>query len=330
MQLQSHVLNRAAKISKELSGYCLYYFSYTELHILDHSSEDKTQAAFLSVAMFFLFLIIAICVPVALYSEALFKDGENSTRRTELNEVDASMFVVKIAKVMLIKTKESSCTHYIVAIFTIAPFLDIGIIVLNMWSLVQYKTWYAPCFIGVLIVLLAFNVICIAVLTCIRWDRLKSNMSDNCCFVILYGLGIASVVVALQLLTFHGIFILLALTSSPLLTASFTFIYISVFFSLLGVVSIWIKVAPKCCKEDTSDKNCYYLLQVVAVMLSVACVLSFDALFFVTLMRARVHYDPLGIAAFFAAVVPTAVLAFLTFLGNKMISMVSTTEEKFE
>ena len=155
-------------------------------------------------------------------------------------------------------------------------------------------------------------------------------MSGNCCFVILYGLGIASVVVALQLLTFHGIFILLALTSSPLLTASFTFIYISVFFSLLGVVSIWIKVAPKCCKEDTSDKNCYYLLQVVAVMLSVACVLSFDALFFVTLMRARVHYDPLGIVAFFAAVVPTAVLAFLTFLGNKMISMVSTTEEKFE
>ena len=167
MQLQSHVLNRGAKINKELSGYCLYYSSSTELHILDHSSEDETQAAFLSVAMFFLFLIIAICVPVALYSEALFKDGENSTMRTELNEVDASMFVVKIAKVMLIKTKESSCTHYIVAIFTIAPFLDIGIIVLNMWSLVQYKTWYTACFIGVLIVLLAFNVICIAVLTCI-------------------------------------------------------------------------------------------------------------------------------------------------------------------
>ena len=124
------MLNRGAKIDKEQSGYCLYYYSYTELHILDHSSEDETQAAFLGVAMFFLFLIIAICVPGALYSEALFKDKENSTMRTELNAADASMLVVKMAKVMLIKTKESSYTHYIFAIFTIAPFLDIGIIVL--------------------------------------------------------------------------------------------------------------------------------------------------------------------------------------------------------
>ena len=59
------MLNRGAKIDKELSGYCLYYYSYTELHILDHSSEDETQGAFLGVAMFFLFLIIAIFVSQA-------------------------------------------------------------------------------------------------------------------------------------------------------------------------------------------------------------------------------------------------------------------------
>ena len=337
-------------MNKELTGYCLYYFSNTELHILDNSTEDVMQRIFLVVAIFFLCLVIAICVPVALYSEVLFKvDEENSTRSdpeenstgsdpeenstrsdSKPNELDASMVVVKIAKVMLIKTKESSYMYYIASIFTIAPFLDIGILGLNIWLLVQCKlTWYIACFISALIVLLAFNVICIAVLTYNRWDGLKSNMSDNCCFVILYGLGIASVVVALQLLTFHGTFILLAFTSSPLLTTSFTFIYISVLFGLLGFVSIWIKVFhKKCCKEDTSNKNCYYLLQVVAVTLSFVCVLSFDALFLVTLMRARVHYNPLGIVALFGAIVPPAVLALLTFLGNKMISMVSTTEEK--
>ena len=309
------MLNRAAEMDKELTGYCLYYFSYTELHILDHSTEEETQKVFLVMAMFFLFLIIAICVPVALYSEVLFQDGENATTITEPNQLDASMVVVKIAKVMLIKTKESSYTHYIFAIFTIAPFLDIGIIVLNIWSLAQYKIWYIACFISVLLVLLAFDVTCITVLTCIRWNQLKTNMSDNCCFVILYGLGIVSVVIGLQLLTFHGIFILLAFTSSPLLTASFTFIYISVLFSLLGAVSIWIKVLHKCAKN--------YLLQAAAVTLSSVCVLSFDALFFVTLMRAQIHHNPFGVVAFFGALVPAAVLAFLTFLGNKMISMVS-------
>ena len=301
-------------MDKELTGYCLYYFSYTELHILDHSTEEETQKVFLVMAMFFLFLIITICVPVALYSEVLFQDGENATTITEPNQLDASMVVVKIAKVMLIKTKESSYTHYIFAIFTIAPFLDIGIIVLNIWSLAQYKIWYIACFISVLLLLLAFDVTCITVLTCIRWNQLKTNMSDNCCFVILYGLGIVSVVIGLQLLTFHGIFILLAFTSSPLLTASFTFIYISVLFSLLGAVSIWIKVC-KCAKN--------YLLQAAAVTLSSVCVLSFDALFFVTLMRAQIHHNPFGVVAFFGALVPAAVLAFLTFLGNKMISMVS-------
>ena len=140
-------------------------------------------------------------------------------------------------------------------------------------------------------------------------------MSDNRCFVILYGLGAISVVIAVQFLTFHGIFILLAFTSSPLLTASFTFIYISVLFSLLGAVSIWIKVLHKCAKN--------YLLQAAAVTLSSVCVLSFDALFFATLMRAQIHYNPFGVVAFFGAILPTAVLAVLTFLGNKMISMVS-------
>ena len=73
-------------MDKEPTGYCLYYFSYTntDLHILDHSTEDETQKVFLGVAMFFLFLIIAICVPVALYSEVLFQDWEN-TAITEPN-----------------------------------------------------------------------------------------------------------------------------------------------------------------------------------------------------------------------------------------------------
>ena len=224
------------------------------------------------------------------------------------------MLVVKLARQMLIKIK-TSYMYYVFAFFTMAPFLDIGILGLNVWLLVQCKlTWYIACFVVAFIALLAIDVICITVMTCIRWDQHKTNMSDNRCFVILYGLGGISVVIAVQFLTFHGIFILLAFTSSPLLTASFTFIYISVLFSLLGAVSIWIKVC-KCAKN--------YLLQAAAVTLSSVCVLSFDALFFVTLMRAQIHYNPFGVVAFFGAILPTAVLAVLTFLGNKMSSMVS-------
>ena len=306
------MLNRAAKVNKELTGYCSYYFTYTELHILDHYIEDVVQRIFLIIAVFSLCLIIAICVPLAMYSEVLFPlESEES----EPNETDESMLVVKLARQMLIKIK-TSYVYYVFAFFTIAPFLDIGILGLNVWLLVQCKlTWYIAFFVAAFIVLLAIDVTCITVMTCIRWDRLKTNMSDNRCFVILYGLGGISVVIAVQFLTFHIVIILLAFTSSPLPTTAFTLIYISAFFSLLGAVSIWIKVLHKCAKN--------YLLQAAAVTLSSVCVLSFDALFFVTLMRAQIHHNPFGVVAFFGALVPAAVLAFLTFLGNKMISMVS-------
>ena len=225
------------------------------------------------------------------------------------------MLVVKLARQMLIKIK-TSYMYYVFAFFTMAPFLDIGILGLNVWLLVQCKlTWYIACFVVAFIALLAIDVICITVMTCIRWDQHKTNMSDNRCFVILYGLGGISVVIAVQFLTFHIVIILLAFTSSPLPTTAFTLIYISAFFSLLGAVSIWIKVLHKCAKN--------YLLQAAAVTLSSVCVLSFDALFFVTLMRAQIHYNPFGVVAFFGAILPTAVLAVLTFLGNKMSSMVS-------
>ena len=298
------MLNRAAKVNKELTGYCSYYFTYTELHILDHYIEDVVQRIFLIIAVFSLCLIIAICVPLAMYSE-----------ESDPNKTDESMLVVKLARQMLIKIK-TSYMYYVFAFFTMAPFLDIGILGLNVWLLVQCKlTWYIACFVVAFIALLAIDVICITVMTCIRWDQLKTNMSDNRCFVILYGLGGISVVIAVQFLTFHIVIILLAFTSSPLPTTAFTLIYISAFFSLLGAVSIWIKVLHKCAKN--------YLLQAAAVTLSSVCVLSFDALFFVTLMRAQIHHNPFGVVAFFGALVPAAVLAFLTFLGNKMISMVS-------
>ena len=314
------MLNREAKVNKELTGYCSYYFTYTELHILDHYIEDVVQRTFLIIAVFSLCLIIAICVPLAMYSEVLFP---LESEGPEPNKTDESMVVVKLARQVLIKIK-TSCVYYVFAFFTTAPFLDIGILGLNVWLLVRYKvTWYIACIVVAFIALLAIDVIGITVMTYIRWDQLKSNMSDNRCFVILYGLGGISIVIAVQFLAFHIVIILLAFTSSPLPTIAFTLIYISAFFSLLRTVSIWIKVLHKCAKN--------YLLQAAAVTLSFVCVLSFDALFFVTLMRAQIHHNPFGVVALFGAFVPAAVLAVLTFLGNKMISMVSEkTQDGYE
>ena len=229
------MLNREAKVNKELTGYCSYYFTYTELHILDHYIEDVVQRTFLIIAVFSLCLIIAICVPLAMYSEVLFP---LESEGPEPNKTDESMVVVKLARQVLIKIK-TSCVYYVFAFFTIAPFLDIGILGLNVWLLVKYKvTWYIACIVVAFIALLAIDVIGITVMTYIRWDQLKSNMSDNRCFVILYGLGGISIVIAVQFLAFHIVIILLAFTSSPLPTIAFTLIYISAFFSLLRTVSI--------------------------------------------------------------------------------------------
>ena len=88
-------------------------------------------------------------------------------------------------------------------------------------------------------------------------------------------------------------------------------------FSIVSAVSIVIKVIHRYHEKKVRDKKCYYAFQITATILLVFCVLSFDALFFITLRRARL--DNFGISGFFGALVPTAIIALVSFIGNKLI-----------
>ena len=327
----------AAKENEALNGYCLYYFNQTDPHLLDDSTEDTLQQIFLIVAILFLWLIIAVSVPAALYSVIPIKTGKkptteqssstaeqgstneqnsaneqgSTTKKTTNNWENESTKLIRTTKKALAKTRESSDTYSIIAVFIIAPILDIILIALNVWLLVNCKfTWFILCFDTAFIALSAFEVVWISALA---WHN-RGELDKWC---VLYAAGIFSLVVALQLLTFHGTFILLVFIFSPIPTACFTLIYISVLFSILSAVSIMIKVIHRYCEKKVRDKKCHYAFQITAAILLVFCVLSFDALFFITLMRARLDY--FGISGFFGALVPTAIIALVSFIGNKMI-----------
>ena len=323
----------AAKENEALNGYCLYYFNQTDPHLLDDSTEDTLQQIFLIVAILFLWLIIAVSVPAALYSEIPIKTGkkptteqssstveqgstneQNSTTKTTTNNWEnESTKLIRTTKKALAKTRESSDTYSIIAVFIIAPILDIILIALNVWLLVNCKfTWFILCFDTAFIALSAFEVVWVAALAWHNRDEL-----DKWWTCVLYAAGIFSLVVALQLLTFHGTFILLVFIFSPIPTACFTLIYISVLFSILSAVSIMIKVIHRCREMKVRDKKCHYAFQITGAILLAFCVLSFDALFFITLMRARLDY--FGISGFFGALVPTAIIALVSFIGNKLI-----------
>ena len=266
-------------------------------------------------------MIIAISVPAALYSEIPFKNGEkptnnqSSTAEQKANEDDwqtASTAVARYVKKGLVKIRESSYVYSTIAVFTIAPFLDIILIALNVWLLVICKFhWFILCFDIAFILLFIIDGICIFVVACINREKLDTRAH------FLYGATIFSPVVALQLLTFHGMFILLVFIFSPIPTACFTLIYISAFFSILSAVSIVIKVIHKCYNGDIGGKKCRYAFQLILGILSAICVLSLDALFFITLVRDRLDY--LGVNGFFGALVPTAIIALVSFIGSMLI-----------
>ena len=321
-------------MDKALTGYCLYYKYDTDLEILGlgNSTEDigLLQQVFFVTAIIFLCLIIAIRVPVALYvvpvnsgqsPTAPSRSGDNSTATNQVDSrgLEASTVVDNLGKQMLNKIRESNYIHYFFAIFAIAPFLNIGIILLNVCMLNMYElTWQIVGFSTAIIVFSAFGVISIPVLAHHNKDKFNHwNILPR----ILYGVGVFSVVLALQLLSFHGTFILLAFTFSPLLTVSFTFIYISALFSLIGVVGTVIKVVCKWYKEEMQERKCHYVCQIVTDMLAFLCVLSFDALFII-LMRYQVQHNHFGISSFFGALLPTAVIALISFGGGKLIGMV--------
>ena len=310
----------------------MYYFNHTDPHLLDDSTEDTLQQIFLSIAIIFLWLAIAISVPAALYSEIQIKTGEKSTNEqnsstAEQGSTNEQSSTTKTAnkwktetikplraiRKALAKTRESNDVYSILAVFTIAPLLDVTIIGLNVWLLVNYKmTWFILCIDAVFIALSAFEVIWVAALAWHNRDEL-----DKLRTCVLYAAGIYSLVVALQLLTFHGTFILLVFIFSPIPTACFTLIYISALFSIVSAVSIVIKVIHRCREKKVRDKKCHYAFQITGAILLAFCVLSFDALFFITLMRARL--DNFGISGFFGALVPTAIIALISFIGNKLI-----------
>ena len=310
----------------------MYYFNHTDPHLLDDSTEDTLQQIFLSIAIIFLWLVIAISVPAALYSEIPIKTGEkpttnqsstaeqgstneqNSTTEQTANKWKTETFKpIRVIKKALAKTRESNDVYSVIAVFTIAPLLDITIIGLNVWLLVNYKmTWFILCLDIVFIALSNFEVVWVSVLAWHNRDEL-----DKLRTCVLYAAGIFSLVVALQLLSFHGTFILLVFISSPIPTAYFTLIYISALFSIVSAVSIVIKVIHRYHEKKVRDKKCYYAFQITATILLVFCVLSFDALFFITLRRARL--DNFGISGFFGALVPTAIIALVSFIGNKLI-----------
>ena len=321
-------------MDKALTGYCLYYKYHTDLKTLGLSTEDVglLQQVFFVTAVIFLCLIIAIRIPAALYVVPVNKSPttppkseDNST--STINEVDSSLrgfeastVTDKVVKQTLNKISESNYTHYFFAIFAIAPFLNIGIILLNVCALNMYKlTWQIVGFSTAIIAFSAFGMISISVLACRNKEKFK-NWNTLAC--ISYGVGVFSVVLALQLLSFHGTFILLAFTFSPLLTVSFTFIYISALFSLLGVVGTVIKVVCKCkwYKDEIQGKQFHYVFQIITDMISFLCVLSFDALIII-LMRYRVRHNHFGLSGFFGALLPTAVVALIGFGGGKLIGL---------
>ena len=316
-------------MDKALTGYCLYYKYHTDLKTLGLSTEDVglLQQVFFVTAVIFLCLIIAIRIPAALYVVPVNnspktppKIGDNSTSANEVDSrgFEASTVIGKLGEKVLNKISESNYIHYFFAIFAIAPFLNIGIILLNVCALNMYKlTWQIVGFSTAIIVFSAFGMISISVLAC-RNKKKFENWNTLAC--ISYGVGVFSVMLALQLLSFHGTFILLAFTFSPLLTVSFTFIYISALFSLLGVVGTVIKVVCKWYKGEIKEKQFHYVFQIITDMISFLCVLSFDALIII-LMRYQVRHNHFGLSGFFGALLPTAVVALIGFGGGKLIGL---------
>ena len=330
-QLKSYDHHRAAEENRALTGYCLYYFNETDPHLLYDSTEDVQQKVFLSIAIITLCLAIAISVPAALYSVIQYKTGKKSA--SELSSMAGPSSTAKqgstnkqnngetskIRQVLVRKGKEivdeiSNYMYTIIAVIIIAYILDLCLIGLNVYLLVNWNfTWFIQCFEIAFILLFIFDGICILVVV-----HINKGEEDRWCTYVFYFAGIFPLVIALQLLSFHGTFILLVFIFSPIPTACFTLIYISGFFSILCAVSIVIKFIHKCfihkcCKGEIGN----IALQMTVAILFAICILSLDALFFTTLVRDRPDY--LGVNGFFGALVPTAIITFVSFIGNTLI-----------
>jgi len=346
-QLKSYALNRDTKVSEGLRGFSSYYFNHaasTDLCVIHKSGEYILSRTFLIIAVILFCVLVAIGLPALLHSLDVAnlvekEDNENGNQCLRDEQTNVERRNPNGKKSMMNDQMVKTSKYYIWTIFGITPCLVVlGIVSVDLWFVI-YKGFMGDSLradintnyiviLSTLIILPVLDAISVACLEkCLLDPKAANAEGQNTRSRCIRCVGIFFIVFALQLITFHSFFVLLAFISSPLQTVSVLLFYCSVFFSGVVFIATLLKVFHNIYQGKlhcTSRRLCrkskrLLFIQLIVTIHFTLFVASFSSFFFVTTMLAGEYHFENGISGFVSALTPTATISLIGLVGNKLI-----------
>ena len=154
----------------------------------------------------------------------------------------------------------------------------------------------------------------------------------HCCEYLVLLFGCSSFTLFLQLSSFHFLYILLGILSTPVETVSITTFYIACFFCLVAFVAIALKSSNNSryfeLKLSTTIKFAFFLL---AAGLFTGSAILFSMFFYNYIIMVQSYRDGDGILAIIGSIFPSVLVTLSGFGGTKLINCIkdpSTAEER--
>ena len=138
------------------------------------------------------------------------------------------------------------------------------------------------------------------------------------CVVVILLLGSVSFTFFLQLSSFHSVYILLGILTTPVETLSVTTFYIAYFFCMVAFTAFVLKMT------DNEDKNVLkIILSVLTGCIFIACAVLFMMFFHNYIIMVQ-SYQHGGFLTIIGSVLPSAVVTAGGYIGTKLLDCIKT------
>ena len=259
------MVNRAV-IDEEYRGYSSYYFQHNLSHnhcVIGYARSYKFAQTVLGFALFWFVLALSLGTPVAIRSVHNTLNKRKESRKDK-------------RKYKPWKTGESNLQYYVWATVMVAALVDVAIIVHDAWLIIAVvfaeHLWnmFFISAVGGFFGFLATDVV-VCMIYSNSFEAFEEDFpfphfcSSHCCSSnnevvknrigwlrravgwLRRTAGILAVVVALQLLFVHGVYVFLGFIASPLSSTTIIIFYCTTIFCAVIFVAILLKVFSTIC-----------------------------------------------------------------------------------
>ncbi len=310
MQLRSYATMRSNSLTQGIvdqsQGYASYFnYSRNDFFVLEFDDDYQGNMHLLVSSLIALAVFVTIAIPLLIYAHY-------QTMYDWARDEDSTY-------VFIIWGNATVCMMTVTLVLVVDIVFVTGKLIDGPPSLWQYIL----CLALVTVLILFDLVLAVAVPKDTKFSvpRLLNFLRCHGNTIYLQTVAIWSVVMAVQLISFHACFIFLAFIASPVQAASTALLYVAAIFCGISLVTLFFAVSQKEPQESHQKTLCLSFQRLIYVILFL-CIIAFVILFSTCFLRITIYvgdFESGGLPALFASIAPSILLGALGVLAERVL-----------